>query len=136
MAMGLGKGDILWTSPNSFVASANCGLYCGATVDFVDIDPNSFNISYEKLKDKIERSEKDGTLPKILVVVHFGGEPCDMHNIRQLLDNYNVKIIEDASHAVGAQYRDEYIGNCRYSDITVMSFHPVKIITTGEGESP
>lgn len=132
-ALGLGPGDFLWTSPNTFVASANCALYCGASVDFVDIDPSTYNMSVEALAAKLIQSEKLGRLPKIVVPVHFAGQSCDMRAIRALADRYGFNIIEDASHAVGGQYLGEPIGGCQYSDITVLSFHPVKIITTGEG---
>lgn len=133
MALGLGRGDWLWTSPITFVASANCGLYCGAKVDFVDIDPCSYNLSPTALKAKLITAEREGRLPKVLVVVHLCGQPCDMKQIQALSQRFGFKIIEDASHAIGGRYQGEYIGNCRYSDITVFSFHPVKIITTAEG---
>ncbi|MDD2892330.1 MAG: UDP-4-amino-4,6-dideoxy-N-acetyl-beta-L-altrosamine transaminase [Halothiobacillaceae bacterium] len=132
-ALGVGKGDVVWTSPITFVASANCALYCGAEVDFVDIDPRTYNLSTECLAEKLARAEKIGRLPKIVIPVHLCGQPCDMAGIHALGEQYGFKIIEDASHAIGGKYRDEAIGNCRYSDITVFSFHPVKIITTGEG---
>jgi len=133
LALGLGSGDWLWTSPNTFVASANCGLYCGAQVDFVDIDPRSYNMSAEALGRKLEVAEREGKLPKIVIPVHFAGQSCDMKAIRKLADQYKFKIIEDASHAIGGRYLNEPIGNCGFSDITVFSFHPVKIITTAEG---
>jgi len=133
MALGLGPGDRLWTSPVTFVASANCGLYCGAEVDFVDIDPRTYNLCPLALASKLEQAERDGTLPKVVVPVHLCGQPCDMQAIHSLGQRYGFKIIEDASHAIGGKYQDEFIGNCRYSDITVFSFHPVKIITTAEG---
>ena len=133
LALGLGPGDILWTSPITFVASANCALYCGASVDFVDIEPDTALMSVEKLKDKLEWAEKEGKLPKIVIPVHFAGQPCDMEEIYNLGQKYGFKIIEDAAHAIGSKYKSESIGNCKYSDITVFSFHPVKIITTGEG---
>ena len=133
MALGLGPGDWLWTSPVTFVASANCALYCGAQVDFVDIDPLTYNLSVEALAAKLVEAEKMGRLPKIVVPVHLCGQPCDMSGIRKLSEQYGFKVIEDASHAIGGQYKNEPIGNCRYSDITVFSFHPVKVITTGEG---
>lgn len=133
LALGLGQGDWLWTSPITFVASANCGLYCGAKVDFVDIDPQTHNLCPKALEHKLIKAEKLGRLPKIVVPVHLGGQPCDMQAIHALARKYGFKIIEDASHAIGARYRNEPIGNCRYSDITVFSFHPVKIITTAEG---
>lgn len=133
MALGLEAGDWLWTSPITFVASANAALYCGASVDFVDIDPVSYNLSVSALAQKLARAEKNGRLPKVLVPVHFAGQPCAMREIRQLADQYGFRIIEDASHAVGASYLDGKVGNCEYSDISVFSFHPVKIITSGEG---
>jgi len=132
-ALGLGPGDSLWTSPNTFVASANCALYCGASVDFVDIDSRSYNLSVAALSEKLELAERTGRLPKIVIPVHFAGQSCDMREIKQLADRYGFKIIEDASHAIGGSYLGEPVGNCRYSDITVFSFHPVKLITTGEG---
>jgi len=133
LALGLEKGDWLWTSPNTFVASANCGLYCGANIDFVDIDSKSYNISVEALSKKLVKAEKIGKLPKIVVPVHFAGQPCDMHTIHDLSKRYGFKIIEDASHAIGASYKGIKVGSCTHSDITVFSFHPVKIITTAEG---
>ena len=133
LAMGLGKGDILWTTPNTFVASANCALYCGAEVDFVDIDPQTYNMSIDALEQKLISAKAQNRLPKIVVPVHFAGQSCDMAAIHRLSQQYGFAIIEDASHAIGGHYRDEPVGNCRYSDITVFSFHPVKIITTGEG---
>ncbi len=133
LALGLGPGDWLWTTPVTFVASANCGLYCGAQVDFVDIDPRTFNLSVERLADKLAQAEKLGRLPKVLVPVHLCGQPCDMAAIHALSQQYGFKVIEDASHAIGGRYRNEPIGNGRYSDITVFSFHPVKIVTTAEG---
>ena len=133
LALDLGPGDWLWTSPNTFVASANCGLYCGAKVDFVDIDPLTYNLSVEVLTLKLEQAERSGTLPKIVIPVHFSGQSCNMAEIHALSKRYGFKIIEDASHAIGSRYKDQPVGNCRYSDITVFSFHPVKIITTAEG---
>ena len=157
LALDLGPGDILWTSPNTFVASANCALYCGAKVDFVDIDPKTYNMDPEILRQKLERAAKEGRLPKVVVPVHFAGQPCDMQGIFRLSQEFGFKIIEDASHAIGASYSclketelfhghaegtDKVamkenasikVGACRHSDITVFSFHPVKIITTGEG---
>lgn len=133
LALGLGANDWLWTSPITFVASANCGLYCGARVDFVDIDPATYNLSVDALEQKLKLAEQNGTLPKVLVVVHLCGQPCEMQDIHALGQHYGFYIVEDASHAVGGQYQGEPIGNCRYSDITVFSFHPVKIITTAEG---
>ncbi len=132
-ALDLGVGDWLWTSPITFVASANCGLYCGAKVDFVDIDPDTYNLSANALETKLLQAEKDGVLPKVLVAVHLSGQPCEMEKIHALGQSYGFHIIEDASHAVGGRYQNESIGNCHYSDITVFSFHPVKIITTAEG---
>ena len=133
MALGLGKGDWLWTTPITFVASANCGLYCGAQIDFVDIDPRTYNLCPKALEAKLVAAEHAGKLPKVLVVVHLCGQPCDMQPIHRLSQRYGFKVIEDASHAIGGKYQGEYIGNGRYSDITVFSFHPVKIITTAEG---
>lgn len=132
-ALGLSKGDILWTVPNTFVASANCGLYCGANIDFVDIDSQTFNMCPHKLEEKLIKAKKDNKIPKIVIPVHFGGSSCDMKSIHQLSKQYNFKIIEDASHAVGGKYLDNAVGSCEYSDIAVLSFHPVKIITTAEG---
>lgn len=133
LALELGPGDWLWTSPTTFVASANCALYCGARVDFVDIDADSYNICVEKLSEKLSQAKKENKLPKILVPVHLCGQSCDMAAIYDLSKKYGFKIIEDASHAIGGRYKGELIGSCRYSDITIFSFHPVKIITTGEG---
>lgn len=132
IALGLKKDDYLWTSPNSFVASSNCGLYCGAKIDFVDIDSDTFNICEKSLKKKLKNTPKS-KLPKIVVVVHFAGNPVNLLEIKKLSKKYNFKIIEDASHATGAKYRNTTIGDCSYSDAVVFSFHPVKIITTGEG---
>jgi UDP-4-amino-4,6-dideoxy-N-acetyl-beta-L-altrosamine transaminase len=133
LALGLGQGDWLWTTPITFVASANCGLYCGAQVDFVDIDPATYNLCPKALEAKLVEAERNGKLPKVLVAVHLCGQPCDMQAIHALAQKYNFSVIEDASHAIGGKYQNEFIGNCRYSDITVFSFHPVKIITTAEG---
>ncbi len=134
IAAGLSSGDSLWTSPNTFVASANCGLYCGATVDFIDINPRTYNLSLDNLKTKLEQSAKHGyQLPKILIPVHFAGQSCEMEEIRELSHCYGFQVIEDASHAIGGQYKEKAIGSCFFSDMTVFSFHPVKIITTGEG---
>lgn len=133
LAAGLGPGDILWTSPNTFVASANCALYCGASVDFVDIDPRTYNMNVERLQEKLEQAERDGKLPKVVIPVHFAGQPCEMEAIASLAQRYGFRIIEDASHAIGGRYKSEPVGNGRFSDMTVFSFHPVKIITTGEG---
>lgn len=133
LALGVGPGDIVWTTPITFVASANCARYCGADVDFVDIDPRTYNLSAASLAEKLKVSEQNGKLPKVVIPVHLCGQPCDMEAIHALSVQYGFRIIEDASHAIGGRYKDEPIGNCRYSDITVFSFHPVKIITTGEG---
>ena len=133
LALDLGKDDYLWTSPNTFVASANCGLYCGAKVDFVDINPKTYNLSSKELEIKLIQAKKDNNLPKIVIPVHFAGQSCDMKKIHSLSREYGFKIIEDASHAIGGKYLDKPIGGCQYSDITVFSFHPVKIITTAEG---
>ncbi|GAB6389766.1 UDP-4-amino-4,6-dideoxy-N-acetyl-beta-L-altrosamine transaminase [Stutzerimonas marianensis] len=133
LALGLQKGDWLWTTPITFVASANCGLYCGAQVDFVDIDPRTYNLCPKALALKLEQAEKNGRLPKVLVAVHLCGQPCDMQAIHAMAQRYGFKVIEDASHAIGGKYQGEFIGNCRYSDVTIFSFHPVKIITTAEG---
>lgn len=133
MALGLGQDDWLWTTPITFVASANCGLYCGAQVDFVDIDLRTYNLCPKALEAKLIAAESAGKLPKILVAVHLCGQSCEMEAIHTLSKRYGFKVIEDASHAIGGKYQKEYIGNCRYSDITVFSFHPVKIITTAEG---
>lgn len=133
LALGLGHDDWLWTTPITFVASANCGLYCGAQVDFVDIDPLTYNLCPQALEAKLVKAEKIGRLPKVLVAVHLCGQPCDMAAIHSLGQRYGFKIIEDASHAIGGKYKNEPIGNCHYSDVTVFSFHPVKIITTAEG---
>lgn len=133
LALGLSKGDWLWTSPITFVASANCGIYCGARVDFVDVDPVSYNMCPVALEKKLTLAASVDKLPKIVVVVHLCGQPVDMARINELANCYKFKVIEDASHAIGAKFRNEFVGNCRYSDITVFSFHPVKIITTGEG---
>jgi len=133
LALGVGKGDVVWTTPITFVASANCALYCGAEADFVDIDPKTYNMSVERLAEKLAEAEKAGRLPRVVIPVHLCGQSCDMAGIHALSRQYGFKIIEDASHAIGGRYHDEPIGNCRYSDITVFSFHPVKIITTGEG---
>lgn len=133
LSLGLGKGDWLWTSPNTFVASANCGLYCNARVDFVDIDSQTYNICTNKLESKLIQAKVDNKLPKIVVPVHFAGQSCDMERIHKLSLKYGFKIIEDASHAIGSEYKGKPVGGCQYSDITVFSFHPVKIITSGEG---
>ncbi len=133
LALGLGAGDLLWTSPVTFVASANVGLYCGADVDFVDIDPDTFNMCPKALEQKLIAAKAIGRLPKIVVPVALCGQSCDMSAIQALAQDYGFKIIEDASHAIGAKYKKSYMGNCHLADITVFSFHPVKIITTAEG---
>lgn len=133
LGLDLGPDDWLWTSPNTFVASPNSALYCGAKIDFVDIDTCTYNMSVQHLEEKLEQAENDGRLPKIVMPVHFGGQPCDMPAIHLLSDKYGFKIIEDASHAIGASYNQTKVGSCGHSDVTVFSFHPVKIITTGEG---
>ena len=133
LALGVGPGDIVWTNPISFVASANCALYCGARVDFVDIDPDTFNISVAALTAKLEQAKKSGSLPRVVIPVHLAGQSSDMAAIHALSQDYGFKIIEDASHAVGGRYNGSPVGSCLYSDITVLSFHPEKIITSGEG---
>ncbi len=132
-ALGVGKGDCVWTSPNTFVASANCALYCGADVDFVDIDAATLNISCDKLEEKLAAAKREGRLPKAVIPVLFAGRPTEQERIWQLAQKYHFHIIEDASHAIGASRNNEAMGSCRWSDITIFSFHPVKIITTGEG---
>lgn len=133
LALDLAPGGLLWTSPNTFVASANCARYCGADVDFVDINPQTGNLDPEALAEKLAAASQAGRLPDIVIPVHFAGQPCNMQRISELAEQYGFRVIEDASHAIGARYRDEPVGNCQYSDITVFSFHPVKIITTAEG---
>ena len=133
MALGLKKGDILWTSTNSFVASANCGLYCGAEINFIDINPSNGLMDIELLAKKLALAKSENKLPKIVIPVHFAGSSCDMQAIFSLSKEYGFQIIEDASHAIGGKYNGNFIGNCKYSAITIFSFHPVKIITTGEG---
>lgn len=133
LAAGLGEGNTLWTSPNTFVASANCGLYCKADVDFVDINPATYNLSVDDLEEKLMQARGKGTLPKVVIPVHFAGQSCNMERIAALSCEYGFTVIEDASHAIGGKYRDTPVGGCRFSDMTVLSFHPVKIITTGEG---
>ena len=133
LSLGLGRGDWLWTSPNSFVASANCGLYCEAKIDFVDIDPQTYNLSADELEKKLIVAKQEGKLPKVLIPVHFAGQSCNMKKIHYLSQEYGFKIIEDASHAIGSKYLEKPVGGCQYSDITIFSFHPVKIITTAEG---
>lgn len=132
-AAGLGKGDVLWTSPITFTASANCGRYCGADVDFVDIDVATYNMSVDELSNKLQESKAAGSLPKVVVPVHLAGQSCDMKRIHELSVEYGFTVLEDASHAIGADYLDTRVGSCAYSDMSVFSFHPVKIITTGEG---
>jgi UDP-4-amino-4,6-dideoxy-N-acetyl-beta-L-altrosamine transaminase len=133
LALDLGPGDYLWTSPNTFVASANCARYCGANVDFVDIDPRTYNMSVPALAEKLSIADKRGRLPKVVVPVHFAGQSCQIAEIRALADRYGFRIIEDASHAVGGEYRGRKVGACDHADTAIFSFHPVKIITTGEG---
>lgn len=133
LALGVGPGDRVWTSAITFVASANAALYCGASVDFVDIDALSYNMCPQKLAEKLSEAAKKGTLPKVIIPVHMTGQSCDMKAIKALTDPHGIKIIEDASHAVGGRFTGDPVGSCRYSDVTVFSFHPVKIITTGEG---
>lgn len=133
LALGIGPGDLVWTSPITFVASANCALYCGARVDFVDIDPRTFTLCPKALQAKLERAEQTGEIPNLLIVVHLCGQSCDMEAIHALSRRYGFKIIEDAAHALGATYKGMPVGCCRWSDITITSFHPVKIVTTGEG---
>ena len=133
LAAGLGKGDLLWTSPITFVASANCARYCGADVDFVDIDENTYNMSVSALEQKLQEAKRRGRLPKIVVPVHMAGQSCDMCAIKKLSEEYGFTLLEDASHCIGADYADTKVGSCAYSDMAVLSFHPVKIITTGEG---
>ncbi|MCU4482536.1 UDP-4-amino-4,6-dideoxy-N-acetyl-beta-L-altrosamine transaminase [Acinetobacter ursingii] len=133
LALGLKKGDILWTSPITFVASANCALYCEADVDFVDIDPDTYNLSVDALKAKLEIAKRNNKIPKIVIPVHLCGQPCDMEKIHALSQEYGFHIIEDASHAIGGKYKESYIGSNQYADITIFSFHPVKIVTTAEG---
>ena len=133
LALGLGKGDWLWTTPVTFVASANCALYCGAQVDFVDIDPRTYNICPRALEVKLVAAAQVFRLPKVLVAVHLSGQPCDMVSLHTLSQRFGFKIIEDAAHAIGGRYKNEFVGCCRYSDITIFSFHPVKIITTVHG---
>ncbi len=133
LSLGLGPGDWLWTTPITFVSSANCALYCGAEVDFVDIDPGTCNMSVQRLEEKLAHAEKNSCLPKIVVPVHFAGQSCDMRAIQKLAKRYGFRVIEDAAHAAGGRYLEYPVGSCKYSDVAVFSFHPVKIITTGEG---
>lgn len=133
LAAGLGEGGRLWTSPNTFVASANCGLYCGAQVDFVDIDSRTYNMSGDKLAERLVQAQRSHQLPKVIIPVHFSGQSCEMEQISSLANQYGFTVIEDASHAIGGEYKEKKVGCCDYSDMVVFSFHPVKIITTGEG---
>lgn len=133
LALGVGAGDVVWTTAITFVASANCARYCGADVDFVDIDPRTYNMNVARLEEKLVKAQAIGKLPKVVIPVHLCGQPCEMEAIHTLSKKFGFRIIEDASHAIGGRYKGEPIGNCRYSDITIFSFHPVKIITTGEG---
>lgn len=133
MALGLGRGDVLWTVPNTFVASANCGRYCGADVDFVDIDPDTWNLSVPALRDKLVQARRGSRLPKVVVPVHFGGQPTEQEAIWELAQEFGFKVLEDASHSIGASRNGEPAGSCKWSHVSVFSFHPVKIITTGEG---
>jgi UDP-4-amino-4,6-dideoxy-N-acetyl-beta-L-altrosamine transaminase len=133
LAIGLKPGDVVWTTPNTFIATANAALYCGAEVDFVDIDVRTYNLSIDALKEKLSQAKKNNKLPKLVVPVHFSGQSCEMKDIWKLSKEYNFKVIEDASHALGGEYLNRKVGCCEYSDITVFSFHPVKMITTGEG---
>jgi UDP-4-amino-4,6-dideoxy-N-acetyl-beta-L-altrosamine transaminase len=133
LAAGLGQGDTMWTSPNTFVASANCGRYCGANIDFVDINERTYNISIQELEEKLKKASQSDRLPKVVIPVHFAGQSCEMESIRKLTTSYGITLIEDASHAIGGKYKGKPVGACAFSDMTVFSFHPVKIITTGEG---
>jgi UDP-4-amino-4,6-dideoxy-N-acetyl-beta-L-altrosamine transaminase len=133
LALGVGQGDIVWTVPNSFVASANCALYCGADIDFVDIDVATRNIDVDALTNKLVNASKSNSLPKILIVVHFSGLSCDMHVIHGLTQKYGIALVEDAAHALGGSYKHQKVGSCQYSDMAVLSFHPVKSITSAEG---
>ena len=133
LALDVGPGDWVWTSPNTFVASANCAIHCGANIDFVDIDPRTYNMSIDCLSEKLKTSQLLNRLPKVVIPVHFAGQPCDMSEIYKLSQQYGFQIIEDASHAIGAKYNNIKVGSCYHSQITIFSFHPVKIITSGEG---
>lgn len=133
LALGLGPGDVLWTAPNTFVASANCGRYCGAGVDFVDIDPDTWNLSVPALRDKLARAKRAGRLPKVVVPVHLCGQPTEQEEIWDLAREFGFKVLEDAAHSLGASRNGEPVGSCKWSHVAVFSFHPVKIITTGEG---
>ena len=132
-ALGVGPGDVVWTSPITFVASANAALYCGADVDFVDIDPRTYNLCPDRFAAKLDDAAKSGTLPKVVIPVHLAGQSCEMEAIHAAASRHGVRIIEDASHAIGGSYQGQPVGNCRFSDITIFSFHPVKVVTTGEG---
>ena len=132
-ALNLKKNDLVWTVPNTYAATANCALECGAKIDFVDIDPKTWNISIEQLEKKLKTSKNKNKLPKVLILVHLAGLPNELEKINRLSKKYNFKVIEDASHAIGASYKKNPVGNCKWSDLTVFSFHPVKIITSGEG---
>ncbi len=134
-SLNLGKGDIVWTSANSFASSANCAVLCGANVDFIDIDIDNYNISIDSLEKKLKTAKKKNKLPKVIIPVHYAGYPCDMQKIYKLKNKYNFKIIEDASHAIGSSYNKFKVGSCKHSDLTVFSFQSVKVITTGEGGS-
>ncbi|MDC3304293.1 UDP-4-amino-4,6-dideoxy-N-acetyl-beta-L-altrosamine transaminase, partial [Amylibacter sp.] len=133
LSLDVGTNDYVWTTSNTFVASANCALYCGAKIDFVDIDETSYNMCIKALEQKLVKSQNEGKLPKVVIPVHLTGQPCDMRAIYNLSKKYNFKIVEDASHAIGSTYHNKNVGSCEFSDITIFSFHPVKIITTGEG---
>lgn len=133
LALGIRTGDLVWTTPNTFVASANCARFCGADVDFVDIDPQTYNLCVDALERKLKSAAENGKLPKLVIPVHFAGQSCDMEAIYSLSRKYNFHIVEDACHAIGGSYKNYKIGNCQFSDATVFSFHPVKLITTGEG---
>lgn len=133
LALGVGLGDRVWTTPITFVASANCARYCGALVDFVDIDPRTYNLDPIQLRAKLERAREAGTLPKVVIPVHLCGQSCDMAAIHALSQEFGFRVIEDASHAIGGKYQGAYVGDCRYADVTIFSFHPVKIVTTAEG---
>jgi len=133
LALGLGPGDWSWTAPNTFVASANCGRFCGAEVDFVDIDPLTWNMSVASLKDKLVRARKDDRLPKVVIPVHFAGQPTEQEEIWSLAQEFGFNVLEDTAHALGGSRNSEPVGSCRWSSISIFSFHPVKVITTGEG---
>jgi dTDP-4-amino-4,6-dideoxygalactose transaminase len=133
LAIGLGNGDLVWTTPNTFVATANAAKYCGADIDFVDINPKTYNMSVDHLKEKLAQAKKNNRLPKLVVPVHFSGQSCEMKEIWKLSKEYDFAVIEDACHALGGEYQGKKVGNCEYSDMAIFSFHPVKMITTGEG---